>query len=37
MVSYPNFIYVLWYKVEDVNLKTINFEVKVGIDIYMNC
>ena len=37
MVSCPNFRYVLWCKVEDINLNLIDFVVKVEDDIYMNC
>ena len=29
VVCYPIFEYVLWYKVEDVNLKMIDFNIKV--------
>ena len=37
VVDHPIFKYVLGCKVVDVNLKMIDFWVKVGIDIYMNC
>lgn len=29
MVDYPNFKVILWYKVESMNLKMIDFDVKV--------
>jgi hypothetical protein len=30
VVDYPNFKVILWCKVEIVNLKMINFDIKVG-------